>query len=73
MILVTICKDNLFKQFMVKNKINISDLNGNIDFLIGVETEVKIISTKIVNYVINTKTHNAIFIGILKYKIYYNS
>lgn len=68
---ITVCKDSLFKQFMVNNKINIPSSNGSIDFLIGVETEVEIISTKIVNYIVNPKIHNLIFIGILKYKICY--
>ncbi|MGL4570419.1 MAG: DUF11 domain-containing protein [Clostridium sp.] len=67
----TICKNDLFKQCMVKKKIKVSSVCGKIDKVLKIESEVNVIKSKVLNCIVNEDLLNVLLICSIKYKIYY--
>ncbi|URZ17988.1 hypothetical protein [Clostridium felsineum] len=75
----TILKRNLFKEFIVKNKINIPRCKGSIDSIVKVETNIKAVDAKVINTknkkvldeCLNLKAEKVLFLGVVEYKIKY--
>jgi uncharacterized repeat protein (TIGR01451 family) len=68
---VTVCEDNLFKQFIVDNKVHIPKYKRTKHDIFGVKTEIKIIDTKIITRISNSEWCNILFLGVIKYRLYY--
>lgn len=67
----TKCEDNLFKQIIIKDKIKIPVCYGFWDYVIGVDSGIKIIHKKIVRSYIKSDMDEVIVVGCIVYKVYY--
>ncbi|URZ05079.1 hypothetical protein [Clostridium felsineum] len=77
----TILEHNLFKEFVVKNKIDIPRCKGTIDSVVKIETNIKIVEAKVINTkcknkrikeeCFNLEVEEVLFLGIIEYKIKY--
>ncbi|MCR3761432.1 hypothetical protein KYB31_20875 [Clostridium felsineum] len=77
----TILKRNLFKEFIVKNKINIPRCKGEIDSIVKVETNIRLVEAKVINSKYKNKKikerchdlefEQVLILGTMEYKIEY--